>query len=65
MKAHEVKPGDRWLDSETLVIYRIEEVRPPQDGRVVVVARYSEQQRTRLLAWDSGQEVPNLTRPER
>lgn len=64
MKAHEIKPGDRWLDSETGVVYRVEAVTQPEDGRVVATVRYSDQNRTRTLSWDTDQEVPNITRRE-
>ena len=62
MIAHQIKPGDRFLDEETLIIYRIETVQPPENGQVVVVARYSEQQRTRTFTWDADADVPNITR---
>jgi hypothetical protein len=60
MKANQIKPGDRFLDSETGVVYRVEQVQPPTEGYVTVIVRYTEQNLTRTFTWETDAEV-NIT----
>lgn len=62
MKANEIKPGDRLLDTETYIVFRVEQVEL-RDGRVFAVVRYSDQNLTRNKSWEPDAEV-TLSRRE-
>lgn len=62
MKAHEVQPGFRFLDEETGVVYRVEQVKPPEEGRVTIVTRYTDQNRTKTFTFEADAEV-GITKP--